>query len=60
MPDGELKDELYTALEEGYLAQSDFNTMYAIAEGTTGLFGRLMGYLRRSEKTGSKFKLATP
>ncbi len=57
---GELKDELYTALDEGYLSQSDFEATYAIAEDTTRLIGGLIGYLRRAEMTGSKFKRATP
>jgi len=57
---GELKDELYTALDEGYLSPSEFYATYAIADDTTRLIGGLMGYLRRSERTGSKFKRAIP
>lgn len=53
---GEVKDELYTALDEGYITQADFDAAYALAEDTTRLIGGFIGYLRRSENTGSKFK----
>lgn len=53
---GEVKDELYTALDEKYITQVDFDTAYALAEDTTRLIGGLMSYLRRAESTGSKFK----
>jgi four helix bundle protein len=53
---GEVKDELYTALDEHYIAQPEFDAAYTQAEDTTRLIGGLMSYLRRSEATGSKFK----
>ena len=56
---GEVKDELYTALDENYISQSDFDGAYALAEDTTRMIGGLMSYLRRAESTGSKFKRPT-
>ena len=56
---GEVKDELHTALDEGYITQSDFDSAYALAEDTTRLIGGFMSYLRRAESTGSKFKRPT-
>lgn len=53
---GEVKDELYTALDENYITQADFDSAYALAEDTTRLIGGLMSCLRRAESTGSKFK----
>ena len=53
---GEVKDELYTALDEHYITDADFETAYAQAEDATNLIGGLMSYLRRSESRGSKFK----
>jgi four helix bundle protein len=53
---GEVKDHLYTALDETYISQSDFDAAYALAEDTTNLIGGFMSYLRRAESTGSKFK----
>lgn len=52
---GETKDHLYTALDEGYINQADFDASYALAEQTTRLIGGFMSYLRSAEKTGSKF-----
>jgi four helix bundle protein len=56
---GEVKDELYTALDEHYITQADFDSAYALAEDTTRLIGGFMSYLRRAESTGSKFKRPT-
>jgi four helix bundle protein len=53
---GEVKDELYTALDERYISQTDFDSAYAVAEDTVRLIGGLMSYLRGAEPTGSKFK----
>jgi four helix bundle protein len=53
---GEVKDQLYTALDECYITQTDFDGAYALAEDTTRLIGGLMSYLRQAETTGSKFK----
>lgn len=56
---GEVKDELYTALDEGYITQTDFDAAYALAEDTTNLIGGLISYLRRTESVGAKFKRST-
>ena len=53
---GEIKDELYTACDEAYISQADFDAACALAEDTTRLIGGLMSYLRRAENTVSKFK----
>ena len=53
---GEVKDHLYTALDQGYIAPEDFNGSYAMAEDVTRLVGGFMSYLRRCEVSGSKFK----
>jgi four helix bundle protein len=56
---GEVKDHLYTALDEKYITQEDFDTAYSLAEDTTRMTGGFMSYLRRAENTGSKFKRPT-
>ncbi|EIQ00455.1 S23 ribosomal protein [Opitutaceae bacterium TAV1] len=53
---GEVKDQLYTALDECYITQKDFDRTYALADETTRMIGGLTAYLRRTELTGSKFK----
>jgi four helix bundle protein len=53
---GEVKDELYTALDEHYISEEDFEKAYRLADDATNLIGGFMGYLRRAENRGSKFK----
>jgi four helix bundle protein len=52
---GEIKDQLYTALDECYVSQKEFALAYDLAEQTTRLIGGFMSYLRRSDKVGPKF-----
>lgn len=56
---GETKDHLYTALDERYVDQAEFDQAYAQAEDVTRLIGGFMSYLRRAETSGSKFKRGT-
>lgn len=53
----EVKDQLYTAIDERYLSSSDFGSAYGLAETASRLIGGMMSYLRRSQVTGSKFKV---
>jgi len=52
----EVKDQLYTALDENYITQADFDHAYALAKDTAHLIGGLITYLRRADYTGLKFK----
>ena len=52
---GEIKDQLYCALDEQYIGQEQFDSAYAAAERTSRLLGGLMTYLRKSELRGHKF-----
>jgi four helix bundle protein len=52
---GEVKDQLYTALDECYVSPKEFALAYDLAEQTTRLIGGFISYLRRSDKVGSKF-----
>ncbi len=53
---GEVRDQLYTALDESYLTQKDFNTLYEMAMEVSRLTSGFMKYLRQSELKGTKFK----
>jgi four helix bundle protein len=57
---GETKDHFYTALDEGYISQAEFEAAYALADQTTRLIGGFMSYLRSTEKIGSKFVSKIP
>jgi four helix bundle protein len=52
---GEIKDQLYCALDERYVTQQQFDDSYSLAESTSRLIGGLMTYLRKAEISGHKF-----
>ena len=54
---GELRSQLYAALDEQYLNQAEFDTLHALCLEVSRLISGFMAYLRRSELRGSKFKV---
>ena len=52
---GEIKDQLYCALDERYITQLQFKEIYQLAESTSRLVGGFMTYLRKSDVPGHKF-----
>lgn len=52
---GEIKDHLYTALDENHVTQTEFDRSYQLAEETGRLVGGFMRYLEQSEMKGNKF-----
>ena len=56
---GEVKDQLYCALDEGYITQSQFDETYRLADSTSRLIGGFMTYLRKAEITGHKYDTAS-
>lgn len=55
---GEVRAQLYAALDENYLEQDEFNEMNKICMEVSRMLSGLMTYLRRSELRGNKFKEA--
>ena len=53
---GEVRSQLYVALDQGYLQQSVFDTLSASATEISRMLSGLMSYLRRSGIRGTKFK----
>jgi four helix bundle protein len=53
---GEVKAQLYVALDQHYLNQEHFNDLYQLADQTAYLIGGLMRHLRTSAFNGSKFQ----
>ena len=53
---GELRSQLYTALDLGYINDEVFARLGAMAEETARLISGLMTYLRRTEIKGTKYK----
>jgi len=57
---GELKDHLYTALDESYIARQQFDVLYENAAAIGRKIGAFMNYLQRTEIRGRKFPNAVP
>ncbi|HWN95074.1 MAG TPA: four helix bundle protein [Methylomirabilota bacterium] len=52
---GELQDHLYTALDESYVTQQQFDVLYRRATETARKVGAFMNYLNRTDIRGRKF-----
>jgi four helix bundle protein len=53
---GEVRAQLYVALDEGYLAEKDFEQTTALAMEVSRLLYHLIEYLKGTEMKGAKFK----
>ena len=51
----EVKSHLYVAVDQGYLAQSEFDAISDLTDETGRMIAGLMNYLKRSSIKGSKF-----
>lgn len=56
---GEVKSQLYRALDREYISQAEFEKLYLLADDTSKLVGGLMEYLNKSMVQGQKFKERT-
>ena len=52
----EVKSQLYRALDRDYIGKSEFNRLYTLSNEVSKLINGLINYLKRSEKSGFKFK----
>lgn len=52
----EVKDQLYTAIDENYITQSEFAEAFTLAETAARQIGGLIRYLQQSDIRGPKFK----
>jgi four helix bundle protein len=52
---GEVRSQLYVALDQGYITQQQFDDMYRDAEAASKMVGGFMAYLQKSELRGSKY-----
>src|SRR5436190_12153990 len=53
---GEVRDQLYTALDENYITQQHFNELYDLTLEISRLISGFLKYLQQSELRGPKFK----
>ncbi len=56
----EVQDQLYTAIDESYLTQPEFDAAYQLAGKAARQIGGLISYLHSSEIRGQKFRPAAP
>lgn len=52
----EVRSQLYVALDQGYISESEFQTIYVKANDNGRVIAGLMKYLRASDVRGLKFK----
>lgn len=53
---GEVRAQLYVALDQGYVPRDKFQTLTALAAEISGLLSAFMKYLRESNLSGSKYR----
>jgi four helix bundle protein len=53
---GELRSQLYVALDQGYLSQTTFKGLYSNAEEINRMIAGFITYLQKSPLRGSKYK----
>jgi four helix bundle protein len=53
---GEVRDQLYTAIDENYVTQQQFDKLHNLSIEVSRLISGLMKYLQQSELRGAKFK----
>jgi four helix bundle protein len=56
---GELRSQLYVALDEGYITQSQFDELYKDAESVSKMAARFIDYLQSANWRGNKFRKPT-
>lgn len=52
---GEVKSQLYVALDQDYLDQGNFKRLISLVDEIALIIGGLMVYLRKSEMKGPKY-----
>ena len=53
---GEVRAQLYIALDQGYLQREDFETLSTLATEISGLLSGFMKYLKQSSLRGNKYQ----
>ncbi|MCI0358122.1 MAG: four helix bundle protein [Planctomycetaceae bacterium] len=57
---GEVRWQLYVALDEGYITQEQFEDLYRDAETVSRMTAGFIGYLQRTQWRGNKFRQSPP
>lgn len=57
---GEVRSQLYRALDRGHITQQEFEELYEETKGIGNMLDGFMQYLSKSEYKGSKYKASEP
>ena len=57
---GEVRSQLYRALDRNYIEETEFKQLYQLSERVSKMIGSMMGYLKYSRYKGTKFKVEEP
>ena len=57
---GEVRSQLYRALDRNYIEEMEFNQLYQLSEKISKMIGSMMNYLKYSKYRGTKFKVEEP
>ena len=57
---GEVRSQLYVALDEGYITQDQFDDLYRDAEAVSKMAAGFIGYLQRAQWRGNKYRQSPP
>lgn len=52
---GEIRSQIYVALDQGYIDKVTFDTIHALTREVSRMIGGLIQYLQKSEMKGPKF-----
>ncbi len=56
---GEVRSQLYRALDQEYISQKSFNDMYELSNDISRMISSFIGYLNKTEVKGRKFQIQT-
>lgn len=56
---GEVRTQLYVAVDQGYINEETFKRIFAMTTEIARMIGKLMNYLKKTKIRGTKFKLIT-
>jgi four helix bundle protein len=57
---GEVRSQLYRALDHGHITQEEFDELYGRADDIGKMLGGFMNYLKKTEIKGIKYKVSEP
>jgi four helix bundle protein len=53
---GEVRSQLFVALDQGYISREEFESLYSLARKSGRVIAGLAAYLRKAGYSGNKFK----